>query len=96
MDIDRTDVLKIAGLARLRIDPSEAEALAHDLERIVHYIDSLAEVELPDDTESLTYFDQDVHREDRVAECLPHDEALRNAPERDGDHFRVPQIVEKE
>ena len=35
-----------------------------------------------------------VFREDVVEPSLPVDEALRNAPERDGDRFRVPRIVE--
>jgi aspartyl-tRNA(Asn)/glutamyl-tRNA(Gln) amidotransferase subunit C len=35
-----------------------------------------------------------VYREDVVEPSLPVDEALRNAPERDGDRFRVPRIAE--
>lgn len=94
MSIDVEEVLRIARLARLRIDRDEAAALAADLDRIVAAIDQLKEVELPDDAESLTYFDSDVHREDRAAECLPRDEVLRNAPETDGERFIVPQILE--
>lgn len=96
MPIDSGEVLRIAKLARLSIEGEEAEALAHDLERIVAYIDQLKEVELPDDAESLTYFDSDVHREDRSGECLAREDAVRNAPETDGERFVVPQIVDKE
>ena len=96
MPIDASEVRRIAKLARLSIEGEEADALAHDLERIVAYIDQLKEVELPDDAESLTYFDSDVHREDRTAECLTQEDALRNAPETDGERFLVPQIVEKD
>jgi aspartyl-tRNA(Asn)/glutamyl-tRNA(Gln) amidotransferase subunit C len=35
-----------------------------------------------------------VFRDDVAEPSLPVDEALRNAPERDGDRFRVPRIVE--
>ena len=93
MPIDPGEVLRIAKLARLRIEGDEADALAHDLERIVASIDLLREVELPEDAEALTYFDSDVHREDRSAESLPREEALRNAPETDGERFIVPLIV---
>ena len=89
MPIDTDEVIRIARLARLRIDEAEAAALA----RIVEYIDQLATVELPDDAESLTYFDSDVHREDRRSESLSREEALRNAPETDGESFLVPPIV---
>ena len=96
MSIDTAEVLRIARLARLRIGEEEAAALAQDLDRIVGYIDLLREVDLPDDAESLTYFDTDVHREDRPAECLPREEALRNAPETDGERFIVPPIISRE
>jgi len=95
MAIDRDEVLRIAALAQLRIGPEEAQAFAAELDRIVGYIDRLREIELPPDAESLTYFDQDVHREDRAGECLPREEVFRNAPETDGDFFLVPQVVEK-
>ncbi len=96
MGITTDEVRRIAALARLRITDQEAESLAGDLERIVQYIDQLAEVELPDEADSLTYFDQDVHREDRRGECLPKEDVLRNAPETDGEYFVVPQIVDKD
>jgi len=96
MSIDTAEVLRIAHLARLRIGNEEAAALAQDLDRIVGYIDLLREVDLPDDAESLTYFDTDVHREDRSAECLSREDALRNAPETDGERFIVPRIVSRE
>ena len=67
-----------------------------DLQRIVESIDQLAEVELPDDAESLTYFDSDVHREDRAVQGLSRESALLNAPETDGERFCVPQIVDKD
>ena len=96
MGITSDEVRRIAALARLQISDEEAAALASDLDRIVAYIDSLAEVELPDDAESLTYFDQDVHREDRTGECLDREAALRNSPHTDGVYFVVPQIVDRD
>ncbi len=95
MTIDSAEVLRIAKLARLHMEEAEASALAGDLGRIVDYIDQLKEVELPADAESLTYFDTDVHREDRSAESLEREEALRNAPESDGETFLVPPIVDQ-
>jgi aspartyl-tRNA(Asn)/glutamyl-tRNA(Gln) amidotransferase subunit C len=95
MTIDTAEVLRIAKLARLRMEEAEAAALAGDLGRIVEYIDQLREVELPGDAESLTYFDTDVHREDRSGESLAREDALRNAPETDGESFIVPPIVDQ-
>jgi aspartyl-tRNA(Asn)/glutamyl-tRNA(Gln) amidotransferase subunit C len=96
MPIDPGEVLRIAKLARIRISDDEAASLAQDLERIVEAIDQLRTVDLPDDAESLTYFDSDVHREDRSGDCLDPEEALRNAPETDGERFLVPPILERD
>jgi aspartyl-tRNA(Asn)/glutamyl-tRNA(Gln) amidotransferase subunit C len=96
MPIDRSEVLRVARLARLRIEPEEADLLARDLERIVAHIDSLAEVELPPDADGLTYFDADVTRPDETRPGLDAEQALRNAPETDGTFFLVPKIVEKD
>jgi aspartyl-tRNA(Asn)/glutamyl-tRNA(Gln) amidotransferase subunit C len=96
MGIGPGEVSRIARLARLEVAPDEAARLARDLERIVAHIDSLSRVTLPEAAESLTYFGRDRHRPDEPRETLPKDEALRNAPMRDGDFFLVPKIVDKE
>ena len=96
MPIGPEEVRRIARLARLHIDEGEAASLARDLERIVAHIDSLAEVELPADAESLTYFDADVTREDKSGTCLDHDDAMRAAPLHDDAFFLVPKIVDKD
>jgi aspartyl-tRNA(Asn)/glutamyl-tRNA(Gln) amidotransferase subunit C len=96
MAIDPLEVLRIARLARLRIDPDEAQRLAKDLDRIVGLIDSLRSVKLPAGAEALTYFGRDVRRPDEPRACLPRADALRNAPLQDGEFFLVPKIVDKE
>jgi len=35
-----------------------------------------------------------VMRDDAPGPCLPRDEALANAPDRAGEFFRVPRIIE--
>jgi aspartyl-tRNA(Asn)/glutamyl-tRNA(Gln) amidotransferase subunit C len=96
MQIDVAEVLRIAALARLQIRPEEAPRLAESLERIVAHIDSLRDVPLPPDAESLTYFGSDVHREDRAVGGLTREEALSNAPEADGEFFLVPKVLERD
>jgi aspartyl-tRNA(Asn)/glutamyl-tRNA(Gln) amidotransferase subunit C len=94
--LDAEGVRRIAALARIRITPDEAERLAGDLDRIVAYVASLADVRLPPGAEALTYFDQDVHREDRTSAGLEREAALYNAPDTDGVWFLVPRIVERD
>ncbi len=96
MAIDREEVLRIARLARLHIDPGEADALAQDLGRIVTHIDALREVEIPPEVDALTYFGADVVRDDRAGACLAAPEALANAPRGEAGYFLVPKVVDKE
>lgn len=96
MGIGLDEVHRIARLARLRVTREEAVQLARDLDRIVAFVASLQEVDLPAGAESLTYFGRDVNRADDTREGLGSEEALRNAPLQDGEYFLVPKIVEKE
>lgn len=84
-----------AALARLSFDEDEARALAGDLQRILDAFRGLAEV----DTEGVEPLwspsgRRDVLREDLPVEGLPRERLLAAAPEREGDHFRVPKTVD--
>ncbi len=96
MPIEPDEVRHIAVLSRLETTPEETDSLAADLQKIVGYIDRLQEVELGPDDEALTYFDADVHREDRTASGLERADALWNAPDADGEFFLVPKILAKD
>ena len=72
------------------------DAIGEVLRVQVKPLASLADVRLPSDAEALTYFDQDVHREDRTAPGLEREAALYNAPETDGVWFLVPRVVERD
>jgi aspartyl-tRNA(Asn)/glutamyl-tRNA(Gln) amidotransferase subunit C len=40
-------------------------------------------------------FDADTaYRPDRAEQRITHEEALSNAPDADGDYFRVPKVIE--
>jgi len=45
MSVDRDEVLRIAGLAKLRIDDQEADRLADEMTRILEHAERLREVE---------------------------------------------------
>jgi aspartyl-tRNA(Asn)/glutamyl-tRNA(Gln) amidotransferase subunit C len=34
-------------------------------------------------------------RDDVLRPCLPHVDAMKNAPETDGEFFKVPKVIEK-
>jgi aspartyl-tRNA(Asn)/glutamyl-tRNA(Gln) amidotransferase subunit C len=96
MAIDRDEILRLAALARIRVDPEEAEQLAADLRSVLGHLDVIREVIPSDADASGAWFDSDVHREDRTAEGLDREAALRNAPVEDGECFVVPRIIDKD
>jgi aspartyl-tRNA(Asn)/glutamyl-tRNA(Gln) amidotransferase subunit C len=95
MNIDKETLYKLAHLARLEFDETNAEKMLQDLNGILAFVEKLNEVNT-DGIEPLTTMSHEVNalREDVVGEHLDHDIALRNAPSKDTDYFRVPKILE--
>ena len=107
MKITDKDVSYVADLANLELTPEERERMVKDLGSILNYIERLKELDtsnVPPMTQAFNggeAADQEKNavaqawREDVVATCLPHDEALRNAPVKDKDFFKVPKVIER-
>ena len=93
--IDREQVRAIARLAHLRLSEAEVESLAHDMTSILDYVHKLDELdtgEVPPATHAVPL--GTLWRDDEMREGLGVDRALANAPERLGDGFGVPKIIE--
>ena len=93
--IERKDVEHVARLARLALTDAELERMREQLNGILAYIEKLNEL----DTEEVAPTSHavpmlNVMRDDEAGPCLPRDEALANAPDRAGEFFRVPRIIE--
>jgi aspartyl-tRNA(Asn)/glutamyl-tRNA(Gln) amidotransferase subunit C len=95
MPIDVTTVRKIAALARLRVETSEEERMARELAAILTYVEQLQALDLEgiDPTSQVTEGEPPALRPDEARPCEVRDDALAAAPDRDGDYFRVPQVV---
>ena len=95
MKIDKETLLKIAHLARLEFDEKDAEKMMQDMTNMVNFVEKLNEVDTTG-IEPLTTMSHEINalREDEVKSHLPHDEALKNAPKKDADFFRVPKVLE--
>lgn len=89
------DIEHVAKLARLALTEEERAALATQLGQILEHAARVGEVAAADVAPTASPIPRaNVLREDVEEPSLPVDEALRNAPERDGDRFRVPRIAE--
>jgi aspartyl-tRNA(Asn)/glutamyl-tRNA(Gln) amidotransferase subunit C len=94
--ISLAEVEHVARLARLELGPADKERMRRELDRILSYIDKLRAV----DTEGIEPTAHavpltNVMRDDVARPSLPQDEMLANAPERSGEFFRVPKIIEE-
>lgn len=95
MNIDHPLLDKIAHLARLEFDEKDADKMIKDMSAIVSWVEKLNEVNT-DGVEPLTTMSHEINalRDDEVKPHLPHEQALKNAPAKDADYFRVPKVLE--
>jgi aspartyl-tRNA(Asn)/glutamyl-tRNA(Gln) amidotransferase subunit C len=95
MQITKQEVEKVAKLARLDVTEGEKEALAKQLSQILTHVEKLNQYDTKGIEPTSTVLGQvNVFREDVVRPSLPTEKALANAPEREGDGFSVPKIIE--
>ena len=93
--ISRGDVEHVARLARLELSDAELERMREQLNAILCYIDKLRELDVTNvEPTSHAVPLVNVMREDEVVPCLPQDHMLANGPDRVGELFRVPRIIE--
>ncbi|HXX80014.1 MAG TPA: Asp-tRNA(Asn)/Glu-tRNA(Gln) amidotransferase subunit GatC [Thermodesulfovibrionales bacterium] len=91
----KLDVEHIAQLARLALTDAEKERFATQLASILSYVGKLRELDTSGiEPTSHVVTISNVVREDRVSTSLTKDIALMNAPDRAGDFYRVPKIIE--
>jgi aspartyl-tRNA(Asn)/glutamyl-tRNA(Gln) amidotransferase subunit C len=94
MALTRDEVLHVATLARLSLEPDEIELFTRQLNDILTYIEKLQEL----DTAGVTPLAHvipvsNVFREDRITAGLDRESALNNAPAREEGAFLVPRVI---
>jgi len=94
MTVDDDLILRLAKLAKLELSPQDRELLRGDLIDILGMVEKLNELEL-EDVEPLRYVTEveQVLRPDRQTAHLDRSAAMDNAPDGDGQFFRVPRVI---
>ncbi len=92
--ITSSDVRKVAELARLNLAEDQIATYTVELEEILSYVEELQEI----DTENVLPTTRaveviNVMREDCVEVNCSREDILDQAPQREGDFFRVPKIL---
>jgi aspartyl-tRNA(Asn)/glutamyl-tRNA(Gln) amidotransferase subunit C len=96
MKITEEIVDHIAHLARLKFEGDSKVEIQQDMERIITFMDKLSEVET-DNVEPLIFMSEEINvlREDIAETTITQQEALKNAPKKDSDYFRIPKVLDK-
>lgn len=94
MKIDQSLISKLEHLARLELSEAEKEAIRNDLNNILQMVEKMDELNT-DEVEPLIYINdqQNVWREDKVEKQVDRKDALRNAPDKDEQFFKVPKVI---
>ncbi len=95
MKITEEEVRKIAVLARLALSDDETKRLAGEMDSILSYVEKLSEL----DTDGIAPTAHAVEivnafREDAVSSDSDARRAVENAPEKEGDLYLVPRVIE--
>lgn len=95
MSIHPEVLRRMAHLSRLEITEEQFPRLLEDFSSMVGFVQQLKEVDTTG-VEPLTRMTQEINalRKDEVADELPVEQALLNAPKSDGNYFRVPKVIE--
>ena len=94
--IDKRTVQHVALLSRLSLDEKELELYSKQLASILTYISKLNELDtakVQPTSHALSTL-KNVFRKDVLKPSLPPEDALKNAPAREGGFFKVPQVIE--
>ncbi len=96
MNFDNKLIQNLASLSKLEFNESDFQKIKVDLERIFDFVKILEEVNT-DNIEPLIYMSDEVNviRNDKVKTEISKTDALKNAPSKNSDYFKVPTVLKK-
>ena len=94
MSVTKKDVEYIAELARLKFKEEELESFTHQLNEILNYVDKLNELDT-ENVEPLSHPVENINvfRNDELKKSITTKDALKNAPDRNNEFFKVPKVI---
>ena len=94
--VDDKLIEDLSRLAKLKFDKNSSEKIKDDLSSILGFVDTLLEVDT-ESIEPLIYMSEEVNtlRADNIANEVSQKNALKNAPQKDSDYFKVPTVLKK-
>lgn len=95
--IDERQVRHVAVLSRLKLSEDEVATFSRQLSAMLEYVEKLNELDTSDVEPTVHAVPiSNVLRDDEPEEPMAVDEALANAPQREGSFYRVPKVLDQE
>jgi aspartyl-tRNA(Asn)/glutamyl-tRNA(Gln) amidotransferase subunit C len=97
MEINDALIDKLAVLARLQFEGEEKQKIKADFAAMLGFVDKLNELDTTG-VDPLIYINEGTYmtlRPDVNEVSITKEEALKNAPKRDSDYFKVPRVISK-
>jgi aspartyl-tRNA(Asn)/glutamyl-tRNA(Gln) amidotransferase subunit C len=96
MEVNDALIDKLSNLARLEFNPAEKEEIKNDLQRMIAFVEKLAELDTTG-VEPLLHMSPEINvlREDEPHASISREEALSVAPATDGVYFKVPKVIQR-
>ena len=96
MEVNDALIENLSNLARLEFNAKEKEEIKKDLQRMIHFVEKLGELDTTG-VEPLLHMSPEINvlREDLPQGSVSREEALANAPATDGTYFKVPKVIRK-
>ncbi|MFH1638750.1 MAG: Asp-tRNA(Asn)/Glu-tRNA(Gln) amidotransferase subunit GatC [Chloroflexota bacterium] len=96
MSISREEVLHIARLARVGVSGEDVERLTEQISNILENFTALQQVDttgIPPTAQPIPL--QNVMKPDEIKPSMPQGDVLSNAPQKEGDFFRIKVVLEE-
>ncbi len=96
MEITNETIDKLAVLAKLQFKEGDKESIRKDLSKIIAFVDKIEELDT-EGVDPLVHINQEINvlREDEVRETITQAQALKNAPSKDSDYFKIATVLKK-
>jgi len=96
MEVNNKLIQDIAKLSKLKFDSSAEGKMIEDMGKMLSFVDKLNEIDT-EGMEPLIYMSEEVNvlREDEINSEVSQKDALKNAPQKDSDYFKVPTVLKK-
>jgi aspartyl-tRNA(Asn)/glutamyl-tRNA(Gln) amidotransferase subunit C len=94
MEVNDALIDNLSNLARLEFNAEEKEGIKKDLQRMIHFVEKLGELDTSG-VEPLLHMSHEMNvlREDELQGSISRAQALENAPLTDGVYFKVPKVI---